>query len=291
MAYGETKVYCDGSHYIAIPKTTQSWKKRKNSKYKSIKEVEQKQTFEKVYTENKNKPKKERVENIEKELQKHFKSEENLKQFVQENLERKKRNLIEKRKRLYRKAYLQKWSYFCTFTYDDKKLNENEFRKKLSECFKKLSYRKGWKYIGVWERSPKNNRLHFHGIFYTPTMVGELIEQKDYSTITHKMQTTYQNTYFLERFGRNDFEEIIPHNLSSSITYITKYIEKSGEQIVYSKNLPTYFISDIMDEDIVCTIGVEDRKLLLFDNFKCWDEGCLMGEVSQEVIEQMRKSN
>lgn len=291
MAYGETKVYCDGSHYIAIPKTTQSWKKRKNFKSKSMKEVEQKQTFEKVYAENKNKPKKEKIESIEKELKEHFKSEENLKQFVQENLERKKRNLIEKRKRLYRKAYLQKWSYFCTFTYDDKKLNENEFRKKLSECFKKLSYRKGWKYIGVWERSPKNNRLHFHGIFYTPTMVGELIEQKDYSTITHKMQTTIQNTYFLERFGRNDFEEIIPHNLSSSITYITKYIEKSGERIVYSKNLPTYFISDIMDEDIVCTIGVEDRKLLLFDNFKCWDEGCFMGEVSKEVIEQMRKSN
>ena len=291
MAYGETKVYCDGSHYIAIPKTTQSWKKRKNTKSKSMKEVKQKQTFEKVYNENKNKPKKEKIENIEKELKEHFKNVENLKQFVQENLERKKRNLIEKRKRLYRKAYLQKWSYFCTFTYDDKKLNENEFRKKLSECFKKLSYRKGWKYIGVWERSPKNNRLHFHGIFYTPIMVGEFVEKKDYSTITHQMQTTYQNTYFLERFGRNDFEEIIPHNLSSSITYITKYIEKSGEKIVYSKNLPTYFISDIMDEDIVCTIGVEDRKLLLFDNFKCWDEGCLMGEVSQEVIEQMKKSN
>lgn len=291
MAYGETKVYCDGSHYIAIPKTTQSWKKRKNTKSKLIKEVEQKQTFEKVYNENKDKPKKEKIENIEKKLKEHFKSEENLKQFVQENLERKKRNIIEKRKRLYRKAYLQKWSYFCTFTYDDKKLNENEFRKKLSDCFKKLSYRKGWKYIGVWERSPKNNRLHFHGIFYTPIMVGEFVEQKDYSTITHQMQTTYQNTYFLERFGRNDFEEIIPHNLSSSITYITKYIEKSGEKIVYSKNLPTYFISDIMDEDIVCTIGVEDRKLLLFDNFKCWDEGCLIGEVSPEVIDQMRKSN
>ena len=89
----------------------------------------------------------------------------------------------------------------------------------------------------------------------------------------------------------NDFEEINPYTLSQSIIYITKYIEKSGERIVYSKNLPTYFISDIMDEDIVCTIGQEDRKLLLFDNFKCWDEGVLIGEVSPEVIEQMKKSN
>ena len=224
-------------------------------------------------------------------MKEHFENEEQLQNFVDENLERKKRNLVERRKRLYRKAYLQVWSYFCTFTYDDKKLNEEEFRKKLSNCFKKLSYRKGWKYIGVWERSPINKRLHFHGIFYIPTMIGELIEQRDYSTKNHRMQTTYQNTYFLERFGRNDFEEINPQNLSQSISYITKYIEKSEERIVYSKNLPTYFISDILDDDIVCTIGQEDRKLLLFDDFLCIDEGVVMGKVSPEVISQMKKSN
>ena len=53
----------------------------------------------------------------------------------------------------------------------------------------------------------------------------------------------------------------------------------------------TMIPGDIMDDDIVCTIGQEDKKLLLFDNFKCWDEGCLMGKVSPEVISQMRKSN
>jgi hypothetical protein len=70
-----------------------------------------------------------------------------------------------------------------------------------------------------------------------------------------------------------------------------KYIEKSGEKIVYSKGLPQFFISDIMDEDVICTIGQEDKKLLLFDNFNCWDEGVLMGRVCPEVIEQMRKCN
>ena len=67
-------------------------------------------------------------------------------------------------------------------------------------------------------------------------------------------------------------------------------IEQSVK-IVYSKGLPQYFISDILDEDVVCTIGQEDRKLLLYDNFNCWDEGCLVGPVSKEVIAQMRKSN
>lgn len=70
-----------------------------------------------------------------------------------------------------------------------------------------------------------------------------------------------------------------------------KYIEKTGEKIVYSKGLHQYFISDIMDEDVVCTIGQEDKKLLLFDTFNCWDEGVYMGRVSPEVIAQMRKSN
>ena len=69
------------------------------------------------------------------------------------------------------------------------------------------------------------------------------------------------------------------------------YIEKSGERIVYSKNLPEYFISDIWEEDVVCNIGLEDRKLLLFDDFTCWDEGVYVGVVSPEVIAQMPKAN
>ena len=39
-------------------------------------------------------------------------------------------------------------------------------------------------------------------------MVGELTEHRDYSSKTHGMQTTLQNSYFTDRFGRNDFEPI-----------------------------------------------------------------------------------
>lgn len=218
-------------------------------------------------------------------------NEEDLKAFVERELERKKRNAISRKIRLYRKVNLQKWHYFSTFTYDSAKLTEDEFRKKLSNALKKLSYRKGWKYAGVWERSTENNRLHFHSLIYAPEMVGEFVEKKDFSTKSNRMQTANQNTYFLERFGRNDFKPISPYELSQAVSYITKYMEKTGERIVYSKGLPTYFVSDISDEDVICNMGVDDRKLLLFDEFMCMVEGELMGKASPEVIEKMPKSN
>ena len=66
---------------------------------------------------------------------------------------------------------------------------------------------------------------------------------------------------------------------------------KSGEKIVYSRGLPQFFISDILDDDVVCTHGLEDKKLLLFDDFTCFDEGCYVGTVSRETIKHMRKNN
>ena len=207
------------------------------------------------------------------------------------------RNLIERRKRLVRKVYIGNWNYFCTFTYNDKLHHEDSFKRKLKDCFKKLSYRKGWIYIGVWERSPKNERLHFHGIFYIPdgAMVGEFIEVNDYSFNSHKRQITMQNTYFNERFGRSDFKPIDRsdhHVLRQAARYLMKYLEKSGERIVYSKNTPTYFVSDILNEDVACTMGDDDYvKLVLFDDFSCWNEGCYMGQVSPETISKMRKVN
>ena len=296
MAYGETKVYNDGSHYIAIPHTTRP--KRKNKKkIESKKETELKELADKVFSENKDKRRKEKIEILRNEVNEIIKDEKATKEFVKTYMDKKIRNLIERRKRLARKINLGQWNYFCTFTYDDKKHSEESFMKKLKNCFKKLCYRKDWVYIGVWERSPEKKRLHFHGLFYIPdnAMVGELKEVNDYSFSSHTRQVTLQNTYFNERFGRSDFKPIdrrVPQILSNATQYLMKYLEKSGERIVYSKNTPTYFISDIMDEDIACVINSDKgEKLILFDNFSCWDEGCYMGEVCPEVISQMRKAN
>jgi hypothetical protein len=213
---------------------------------------------------------------------------------VDANIERKKRNLICRRIRLSRKINLQEFNYFVTFTYNNALHTEDSFKKGLKKTLANFASRRSWKYVGVWERSPKKQRLHFHGLFNIPngSMPSLMIEVNDYNFNTHRRQITHQNTYFNDRFGRSDFETIKDKTtLGSAVAYIMKYLEKTGEKIVYSKGLPQYFISDIMDEDIICPIGLEDKKLLLYDDFRCWDEGVLMGNVSKNVIAQMRKSN
>lgn len=64
-----------------------------------------------------------------------------------------KRNLLIRKIRFVRKAYLNRFNYFATFTYDSAKHTEHTFKKGLSSALAKLHSRKGWKYMGVWERS------------------------------------------------------------------------------------------------------------------------------------------
>ena len=193
-----------------------------------------------------------------------------------------------------RKANLADFNYFCTFTYDSNLHDEESFKKKLKTAFRHFCNRKGWKYMGVWERSPEKKRLHFHGVFYIPegSMPEMCIERNDYSFKTHKRQTINQNTYFLTRFGRNDFEPINDKTrMGEAMAYLMKYMEKTGERVVSSKGLPQYFISDIISDDVITEIGVEQTKLLLYDDFTCWDEGVYVGVVSPDTIKQLRTCN
>ena len=345
MAYGECKIYSDGSHYIAIPKTERPQKPRAVRREKEIvvndnnevvaeyeeitstmtlpsghvltevewegnewkpvvikekakgKRTSRKAEFERLYEESLGLRRKERREKIIeglRDIKNLFKKDEDLVSYVDANLERKLRNLITRRIRLTRKANMQEFNYFCTFTYDGSRLKEEQFKQNFKNCISNFVKRKGWVYIGVWERSPINKRLHFHGVFSIPegTMPGKIEEVNDYSFKTHRRQITHNNSYFASKFGRNDFEPIEDKTrMGEALAYLMKYIEKSGEKIVYSRGLYQYFISDIMDDDIACFYGVDDRKLILFDDFKCFDEGTYMGTVSKETIKQMRKAN
>ena len=329
MAYQDTKIYYDGSHYIAIPQrpalrhrgkrleedpvevieeerdestenagtTTEVPQDKPPEAHKKLavkRRATRRELFNELYQKLLNEPRKVRRGKLIHGMRPYFKTEEETIEYVDMQLERKQRNLICRRMRFSRKVNLQEFNYFCTFTYDGSLHTEETFRKRLSVCFNRFCSRKGWKYAGVWERSPKTGRLHFHGIFYIPegTMPGILYEKEDYNFNTHRRQVTIQNTYFNERFGRCDMEPIRDRTeMGSAMAYIMKYIEKSGEKIVYSRGLPQYFKSDILDDDVVCPIGMEDQKLLLFDNFSCFEDGVYIGEVSPKVIKQMRKGN
>jgi len=343
MPYKETKVYYDGSHFIAIPKTTRPARKDRTKpadevitvfekinadidaekpaktmcqedgsdkqispaleesveeillpQVKRLIKTTKRELFEKLYAEHRGLSKHKRKNAIILAMKQYFKTHDEAVDYVAMHMDRKHKNLIARRIRCVRKANLQEFNYFATFTYDDKKHDEESFTKGLKGCLKHFSNRKEWRYIGVWERSPKNKRLHFHGIFSIPedTIPGLLFEKNDYNFNTRKRQITVQNTYFNANFGRSDFDKIIDKNsLGEALGYLLKYLEKTGEKIVYSKGLSQFFISDIVDEDVVCKVGIEDKKLLLFDDFRCFDEGVSMGKVSSSSIKMMRKSN
>lgn len=297
MPYKAAKISFDGSHYIATPKENfpQGHKRRRTSRPLSDEEAEKKTQFEAAYKESQQLPRKERKASMQKAMEAAIPDKEQRKEYVERNNERKKTNAIRRKVRLSKKVNLQQeWSYFCTFTFSDEKHTEESFRKSLRNTLKHLVNRKGWKHIGVWERGAETGRLHFHGIFYIPQggMVGEIVETKDYNTKDHRMQTAYQNIYFLERYGRNDFQALgSPEEVQHSLGYLMKYIEKSGERLIYGGDLPTYFESDVMDEDILAPYGIDDRKAILADDFTCMVDGEVIGKVSPEVIAKMPKVN
>ena len=234
MAYEKAKVYFDGGHYIAIPKEHYQRSGRKRTTSKKQQQGSPREKFEQAFTESKELPKRERKEYIQEVLKDRFSNVKETNEYVTQELERKRKNSNRRKTRLYRKVYLQEWTHFVTITYADELHTEDSFREKLRNTLKHLVSRKEWKYIGVFERSPENKRLHFHGIFYIPLMIGELVEAKDYSTKTKRMQVTNQNTHFLKYFGRNDFHEIGRNEeVTMSVRYLMKYIEKSNERLIF----------------------------------------------------------
>ena len=290
----DAKIYNDGSHFIAIPPDNFNGGKHKKQPPKATTQDTKKQAFETAYKESQSLPKRERKKYIAEKLQGEFETAEQAKAYTEQNIERKKINAAKRRTRLWRKVRLQSWNYFVTFTFDSAKHDENTFKKTLRNTLKHAVSRNGWKYIGVWERSPDKQRLHFHGIFHIPenAMIGELKAVTDYDTRNHRRQITYQNTHFLKYFGRNDFKELGSQaDVVKSVRYLMKYITKSNEKLAYGGKLPTYFISDVVDDDIACKYGVDNKKAVLFDDFTCYEDGEIIGTVCRETLESLPKSN
>ena len=198
-----------------------------------------------------------------------------LDKYIAEKIERKLHNLYARKKRFRRKANLNRWNYFVTFTYADDKQDEYSFRCKLRKCLSNLHTRRGWRYMGVFERAPETGRLHFHGLLYIPDgeMIGTITEKTDYSTAQGKMQTTHENDFFQKTFGRNDFEELNEMELKhgQTLNYLLKYIGKTGERIVYSRGIPTEIYRKLNGDEIITEMQDFCTKYILFDDVISWE--------------------
>ena len=261
-------IYNDGGHYIAVPRLKRSKKGVSTSHELTAPEI----AFNSLYTHamRNGLEKQALADYVQGELSVLFPDISNVGRFVAEKILRKQKSLYARKKRFRRKAFLNIWNYFVTITYDDKKHDEESFRKKLRRCLSNLHTRRGWKYMGVFEYAPETHRLHFHALMYIPDgeMIGAIDELKDYSTAQGQMQVTHSNSFFAESFGRNDFEMLNEQELrhGGTINYLLKYISKTGERIVYSRGIPTEICRKVKDKDIATTMLDYVRKYLLFDD-------------------------
>ena len=184
-------------------------------------------------------------------------------EFVEENLHRRRHNNGARYLRALRKCCLNRFNYFVTFTYDDEKMNREQFKKKLKAYLKNKVNRDNWKYFGVWEGWDGKKRLHFHALMYIPegTMPGELVEMTSYNTSKKRKQTVIANTEFNEKFGRSSIEEIIVYEQEKAYNYVLKYLNKGGKSMV-SKNCPTFIKGYVQKSQLVFPMEAEHKYFM-----------------------------
>lgn len=284
------KIYHDSSHFVGTKYIKKSYCEDKLSiksyeseylkNHKKIrikdrrkKEMDKSDPFDELintaYVEALQYGKKHRLEVMQNYLKEHNLtiSDETIKKYI----DNKNKNLKVRVDRFRKKALINKWNYFVTITYDDKKHDEETFLKTLKKCLANLhdNLRGGYRYMGVFERGAEG-RLHFHALFYIPKgqMKGKIEEKLIYSYKTKSMKIVHENTWFLERFGTNDFIKIDTQKLmrDNTINYLLKYIAKSDEPIFYSRDISTFLYVNASENDVITAFGDFVIKYVFFDD-------------------------
>lgn len=226
-------------------------------------------------------------------LKGYFKSEEELFRFVDHKMQCAYRAASVRRTRCVRRAALHKLNLFCTFTYDSKKMTEEEFRVKLLNTLRHFASRKGWKYMGAWERGQETGRLHFHALMYIPegAMSGVIEKRREYDPKRRRMVEFETNTFFEKTFGRNTFDYVdgIALQYSNAVGYIVKYLEKSGGRMVCSRGLKTFAEVQIDEADIIVPLyDCDDKKFVLRDEFRVYEKYEYIGIFSHEMLPRLK---
>ena len=267
------KVYNDGGHYVGTRLLRSKSKRPPKKPVNSDMDI----AFDSLYLQALRQGLKNEAmaDFIQAGLEKLYPASSAMRKYILEKMDKKQRNLWKRIKRFRRKAHMYRWNYFVTFTYNPKKHTEESFRKKLRKCLSNLSTRKGWKYMGVFEQGGQHGTLHFHALVYVPkhSMIGEIVERKEYSKKRGEVYTRYANTFFDESFGMSDFQELNPILLKrgGTLKYLIKYIVKTGEKIVYSRGIPAEICVALPESDIAGTFLDFVTKYVLFDDVIDWE--------------------
>ncbi len=268
------KIYHDGSHYVASRVIKKQWA----TKRQRVDLMDMDLLFDTLYFEavKQNLKRQKLFEYIKQELQIVYPEFTDLDSYIENRIKYKLHLLYLRKKRFRRKAYLNNWTHFVTFTYDDKLCDEHSFMQRLRRCLSNLHTRYGWRYMGAFERSPEDNRLHFHGIFYIPDgkMVGNIKVEHYFSIKKNKMCICFNNTFFKKRFGRADFRSLNDEKLRNgeAILYILKYIQKDDGRIIYSRGIASEICKLLPDQELAAEFTDFIAKYVLFDNTINWEK-------------------
>ena len=267
------KIYHDGSHYVATRVVQSKGKRPPKKPANTAMDI----AFDSLYYQAVRRGLKdeEMVDYIQAGLEKLYPATFTLRKYIIEKIDKKQRNMWKRIKRFKRKAKMNCWNYFVTFTYDPKKHTAESFDKKLRKCLSNLHTRRGWKYMGVFEEGFENGTLHFHALLYVPKneMIGKIVAKNEYSTKRKERRTRYGNTFFDEYFGISDFQELNPILLKrgGTLRYLLKYLTKAGEKAVYSRGLPSEIYKELSDNDVVGTYFDFVTKYVLWDDVLDWE--------------------
>ena len=193
--------------------------------------------------------------------------------FVEEKFANKKRAQFARSLRFKRKACLNNFSFFTTFTYSDEKCTFEQFDREIRIFFKNMANRYGWKVMMVPEFGAENNRFHFHALIRVPdkcSIPGVFNKKRCWNKKRKSMVMVVENSYFSDRWGKNDwqsFGSMDSNERKRSINYIIKYLTKSDNYAFYSRGIKTYLSSFVDDEDIYVPFERNSSKIVLFDNF------------------------
>mgnify|MGYP001047270585 CR=1 FL=1 len=170
----------------------------------------------------------------------------------------------------YHNGIMIPWEYFVTLTFDDKKVNANNYDTLSPALTKWLNNMKhqnpNMRYILAPEPHPKSGRIHFHGIFANvPNW--KLTEARNPHTgrlIKRNGLQIYNLANY--KYGYTTVSKVT--NLEAVSVYISKYITKELINLCYKKRYwcsqglerPTIEYADFDEETLMFSIDKDKIK-------------------------------